>query len=332
MIKKGLAGAIALLLLLLPLTTGCNARREDDGLKIVCTVFPLYDWVKNIVGEHDAVEVSLLVKDGTDLHSYQPSAADMVSISSCDLLVCLGGGSEGWVEDALSRKPREGRAVLRLTEAEGVVLRQISDERLTEDCDEDCGEEHEHIHSHTGNETDEHIWLSLKNAQACTNAIAATLASLDETKAEQYRANAAAYTASLQEMDQAYAAAVAEVSDPKLIFADRFPFVYLTEDYGVSYLAAFRGCTTDTDATPDTVIRLAKGLTDWNLSAVTVTESSDRALAQGILRTAGRNEDAILVMDSMQSVTRKQIDEGTSYLAIMERNLSVFRQAITPTE
>ncbi|MBQ8331468.1 MAG: zinc ABC transporter substrate-binding protein [Clostridia bacterium] len=328
MLKKGLAVTLALILLLMPLVTGCGERRDDGVLRVVCTVFPLYDWVRAVMGDRENIEVSLLVKDGTDLHSYQPSAADMVKISSCELLVCLGGGSELWVEEAL--KKNDSGEVLRLTEAEGVTLRQVSDEGFASDCETDCEEDHDHAHSHEEGEQDEHIWLSLKNARGCVEAIVAALSRLDEAGAEAYRANGDAYAAKLSALDASYTSAVAQVAQPRLIVADRFPFVYLAEDYGVSYLAAFRGCTTDTDATPDTVIRLAKGVKDWGLGAVLVTESGDPSLAQSVIRAAERDGVKILVMDSMQSVTQARIDEGESYLAVMERNLPAFRQAIAP--
>ncbi len=323
--KKILTYSAVLLLLvalLLPALTACD-REDGDELTVVCTVFPLYDWVSNVVGAVDGIRVILSVENGTDLHSFQPTAANIMDIADCDLLVCLGSSSEQWVDQAVASNPARHRTVLKMSEAPEVTLRQIS---LASECNE---EGHDHGHGHSHGETDEHLWLSLANARAGVFAIADALSALDGEHAEQYRKNAAAYGDSLSTLDGQYREAIEKAPCKTLLFADRFPFVYLAEDYGFSYIAAFRGCTTETDADSDTIIRLATAADEHGLSHIMVTESSDRALAESVIRATANKNQQILAMDSMQSVTAKDRTAGVTYRSVMEANLVVLTQALS---
>ena len=318
MIKKMMALFLGALLAIVPLG-GCGSPKEDGRVQVVCTVFPVYDWVRTIVGEADHIEVILLAQNGADLHSYQPTAADMARIASCDLLVRVGGDSDEWVVEMLESAPRTERTEVVLTEAPGVVLREVSAESVAA--------EHEHEHDHTC-VTDEHLWLSVKNAMACVDYIAARLCEAEGVDAEVLGKNAADYRERLAELDARFAATVAEAAEPSMLVADRFPFVYLTEDYGIRYMAAFEGCTTETDADFDTMIRLAKTLDEWGLSYVTVTESSDRALARAVIEASRDKNQTVAVLNAMQSVTAAELEEGISYYSVMEDNLAVLRQIL----
>lgn len=316
--------ALLLCLLLLPVGAfGCGRREEDRSVKIVCTLFPLYEWTKNVVGELPGVEVSLLIDNGTDLHSYEPTTHDIVELLSADLVVYIGSASETWVEQTLARRDADSYTALDLRRSEGVTLHHISAESVVAEEAHD----HEHGHTHDHGSEDEHLWLSLRNAAACTTAIADAIGGIDAERAEQYRANGAAYAVQLAELDARYAQAVAEAEAPTMLFADRFPFVYLAEDYGIRYVAAFEGCTTETDATPATILHLAEHADEWRLGCIFVTETSDRALAQSVQRAAKGGDRAIVCLDSMQAVTRKRMDSGVTYLGIMEQNLQVLQDA-----
>lgn len=322
---KKLFVTVLALLLLIPSVSGCSDIQRDDEISVVCTVFPIYDWTKNIIGEADGVELSLLVSNGTDLHSYQPTAADIIAVTDCDLLICLGGTSDAWIEEALAQNPSDTRRVIRLDEVQGVTLRHISQDSLASECEGDgCHDGHDHAHS----ETDEHLWLSLKNAQAAVRAISEELSALNEENSELYLANAEAYTEKLGALDGKYAELAESATSPYVLFADRFPFVYLMDDHGIGYTAAFSVCTTDTDASPDTIIRLASAANEKKLEYLIVTESSDRSLANSVIRATDSKDQDILVMDSMQSVTEGDIKSGTSYLSVMESNLSVLCTAL----
>ncbi len=316
-LKKTVCIIFACLLLLLSLGSCGRDGTEEEGLSIVCTVFPLYDWIKNTVGEDSDAEIFWLTDGGTDLHSFQPSAEDMIRIATADLVVYVGGSSDGWIEEALKNSSAKGLA---LSRSEGVTLRAVSSE---------SGHSHEDGHGH---ETDEHIWLSLRNAEASVRAICRALAESDPEGAERYRANSEEYIGKLRALDASYAAAVAEAEDPRLIVADRFPFVYLTEDYGIEYAAAFSGCTTDVDADLAMVIRLADRIGEWKAERILITERSDGSLAESVIRASGIEGLFVERMNSLQSVDAKSCAEGMTYLSAMEENLAALRRILGVSE
>ena len=311
--KRILCALLACACLLLPLV-GCGEARDGARVKIVCTVFPLYDWVRTVVGDRSDVEILWLTDNGSDPHSFQPSAKDMVEIATADLVVYIGGVSDAWVEEAL--KNGKAGSGLALSEEEGIVLRAVSSE---------SGHGREDGHSH---EVDEHIWLSLRNASVSVSAIARRLGALDGENADTYAERARAYAEELRAMDLSFAWNLSQAEEPRLVFADRFPFVYLTEDYGIEYRAAFSGCTTDTDADFSTVDRLAGVINEWDVPYVMVTEGADRSLAESVIRATKKKNQTLLSMESMQAVRREQAENGMSYLSVMEENLRVLLRAL----
>ena len=300
---------------LLPLASSCS-KRDDGKITVLCTVFPLYDWVKNIVGESETVEVSLLITNGSDLHSYQPSAEDIIRISSADLFFYVGGSSDAWVEETLKTQASEDRIDVKMTE--------IPEIRLREMCIDSTAEHHDHDHGGM----DEHLWLSLFNAKTASAYLTERLCELDEEDAETYRENFTAYASSLDALDEEYASLVAEKDAPRMLCADRFPFVYLAEDYGISYICAFEGCSTDANASAETISRLAKALDEYGLSSIVTTERPTAGLAESVRDASTAKDQKILALDSMQSVTQKEADSGADYLNIMKQNLETLRQIL----
>lgn len=325
--RKKLLAILLLLCLALGMLSGCAARKEDGKLTVVCTVFPIYEWARNVVGSLEGVEVVLLVGSGTDLHSYQPTTADMIGMISADLLIYIGGDSETWVEESLKGREREERSLLNLRGAEGVTLRATSAESIVAEHEHSHGHDqgHDQGHDHDHGIVDEHLWLSLSNAVACTEAIVDALCELDPSNASAYEDQGLAYTQELWDLDAAYVETVARASEPTLLFADRFPFVYLAEEYGIRYVAAHAGCSSETDATPSTVIHLAEHVDEWGLSAICVTESSDGSLAKSVIRATERKNQRIVVLDSMQAVTYSDVEDGETYLSIMEKNRALLQ-------
>ena len=311
-----------ILALLLPCAFGCGGSTDDGKISIVCTLFPQYDWVRSIVGESDSISVTLLVKNGADGHSYQPTAADIMTISSCDMIVYLGADSDIWVQEALKRAKNDDTEKIELTELEGITLHNISS------SSHDHGDHGDHEHEH-GHVFDEHIWLSLKNASVAIDALSESICAIDESNAELYRANAERYKNELLALDGEYSSAVASVGDsnPFMLFADRFPFVYLLEDYEIEYAAAFEGCTTDVDAGFDTVLRLIKEADEHKISYIAVTETSDMALARTVAESA-KGDIQIIVLNSLQGVTASQLEGDLSYLSAMRENLRVISLAL----
>ena len=311
---------ILLVLALLPYLPSCQKAEDSEKITILCTLFPMYDWVKNIVGDREDVEVSLLIKNGTDPHSYQPTAADIMAISNCDMIVYIGGESDKWVQEALERAKNADIAKIDLSEMEGMTLREVSSSSHSH---------HEDDHEHHHGAFDEHLWLSLANAKAATLGLSSAICAIDSENARLYKDNTAKYIEKLDSLDEKYADAVKSVEEKArfLLFADRFPFVYLLSEYGVEYSAPFDGCTTDVNADFGTVLELIKEADTHEVAYIAVTETSDKALANTVAGSA-KNDIEILVMNSLQSVTASQLAEGISYLGVMEKNLGTLKKAL----
>ena len=315
--KKNLALFLAVLLLF-AMMAGCGSTKtEEKKLSVVTTIFPVYDWVRNVLGENaENAELTFLLDSGVDLHSYQPTADDLITIANCDLFLYVGGESDEWVEDALEAAGNPDRKVLNLMEVLGSAA--VKPEELVE------GMEAEEEEDADEPEYDEHIWLSLNNAALLTDAIKNALSEIDPAHQDAYRSNAEAYIQALQKLNLQYIDTVQNASCKTLLFADRFPFRYLADDYGISYYAAFAGCSAESEASFETVAFLAGKVDELGLPAVVTLEGSDGKIAQTVIDTVQGEKPAILTMDSLQSVT----DTNADYCTIMEQNLAVLQQAL----
>lgn len=293
-------------------------------LRVVATIFPVYDWARQVVGDLPGVELVWLQDTGVDLHSYQPSASDLLILSSCDLFLYVGGESDSWVESALAEAVNPNQQTLNLLD---VLGDKALPEELTEGMQADDHEGHDHDHEDE-EAPDEHIWLSLRNASLLTGALADALGRLDPANADAYAANAAAYQAQLAELDAEYQAAVEGASVSALLFGDRFPFRYLTDDYGLEVYAAFPGCSAETEASFETVAFLAGKVDQLGLPAVLTIEGSDQRVAQTIIQNTAAQDAALLRLDSMQGTSARDAAGGATYLSIMESNLEVLKAAL----
>ena len=314
--KKALYALLALAVLLVAVSCGAPQKKKHDRLTVVATMFPLYDWARNIAGEN--ADVLLLLDNSTDLHSYQPTADDIVKIASCDLFLYVGGESDKWVADALTSIGSGAPEAVSLLKALGD--KAVGEERL-----EGMEAEEEHEHEEEEIEYDEHVWLSLRNAKALCGAIADELCALDGANAGAYAANLAAYTARLDALDEAFESAVSAASGKVLVFADRYPFRYLADDYGLTCYAAFSGCSAETEASFETVVFLAHKVDEYHLPAILQIESADGSLARTVRDSTADKDQAILTLDSLQSAAG---GGERSYLAAMEANLDVLKQAL----
>lgn len=332
--KKIIAAATALLVAA-GMFTGCGASEkptaQGDKLKIVTTIFPEYDWTREILGDQsERAEVTMLLDNGVDLHSYQPTADDLIKIAECDLFIYVGGESDGWVESALASTSNPDRAVINLIDTLGdsVKLEEVVEGMQETEHDHEEDEDHAHDADEQETETDEHVWLSLRNAQAVCQKIAEKLGEIDPEHEQAYTQNALAYIDKLSALDAKYQAAVAAANKKTLVFGDRFPFRYLTEDYGLNYYAAFVGCSAETEASFETIRFLAEKTDALGLSHVLTIENPNHKIAETVVaNTSGKNQQ-VLSMDSMQSVTSKDVAAGATYLSIMEHNLDVLTQAL----
>ena len=377
-----------LVLLFMVGVSGCGSSKNDAAkksgvpgtdapkLKIVATIFPEYSWTKELLGRHEKdVELTLLAKKGVDMHSYQPSAEDILKIANSDLFIYVGGESDKWVDKALKEGGNPKRKVINLIklmgdrakaeeEVEGMEKHDHHDhdkdgqahqekdkhDEKHEQHDKDKHDEkhhdkdkheekHEHEKEHDKDkhddkdhheqpEYDEHVWLSLKNADIACKALTENLAALDSKNAETYRANYAAYSKKLAALDAKYKETVTKSTVKVVLFGDRFPFRYLTDDYGLQYYAAFNGCSAETEASFETVVYLGEKLDELQLKHVFIIENSNTDIADTVIRTSKDQNRDILVLDSMQSVTGGQAENGVTYLSVMEENLEVLKKGL----
>lgn len=319
--KRRFNGLIVVVLVVMILT-GCGKQKdrtaaEGGKLRVVAAIFPAWDWTRNVLGNNPAgVELSLLVDNGVDLHSFQPSVDDILSISNADLFIYVGGESDQWVTDALMQAKNPNIRILKM-------LNAIGDAARTEETVEGMQSEEEEEDA-----LDEHVWLSLRNAAVIVDAIAGELLALDSANANVYRENAAAYKAKLSALDERYQQTVTHAEKNTLLFGDRFPFRYLVDDYGLSYYAAFSGCSAETEASFETISFLAQRCNELALPVVLKIDGSDGKIAETIVKNTDAKNQTILTFDSMQSVTAKDIQNGTDYLSVMEKNLDVLKQAL----
>ena len=310
-----------------PKAKKAKESKNTNTIKIVTTIFPEYDWTREIIGtQTENTELTLLMNNGTDLHSYQPSIQDIAKISTADIFIYVGGESDGWVKDTLKNVRNKNIIALNLMELLGDKVRE---EEIIEGMQ---AEEDEHHHEHHDDEEeieyDEHVWLSLRNAKICCNAICEALCKIAPENATAYKTNLAAYSKKLDDLDSRFSGTVSSSTQTTLLFGDRFPFRYFVDDYSLNYYAAFVGCSAETEASFETIIFLAKKVDELGLNSVCQIESGTGKIARTIIQSSKNKNATILTFDSMQSVNSTNIKNGTTYLNIMEKNLEVLNEAL----
>jgi len=284
----------------------------------------LGDKVKN-------VEVTMLLDNGVDLHSYQPTINYIAKISDCDMFIYVGGESDGWVNDALKNAKNDKMKVINLLE---VLGDSVKTEELIEGMQE---EEHDHHHDNEEiteekheheEEKDEHVWLSLKNAKILCKVIADNLSEIDPENKDIYSANVSAYIEKLSALDEEYKKIVNGSNRKIVLFGDRFPFRYLVDDYGLDYYAAFVGCSAETEASFETVSFLSKKTDELKLPCVLTIEGANHKIAETVIANTYAKNQKVLTMDSMQSTTSSDVKNGITYISVMEKNLDILREAL----
>ena len=319
-------------------------KGNSNKISIVCTTFPQYDWVKNILGEEaERFYVTLLLDNGVDMHSYQPAVKDIATAGSSDLFIYVGGESDTWVEDALKEAKNKDLKAINLMETldnfvkEEEVVEGMQEERKSlghsheksskEKQEQTQKESHENSQEINGQkeaadeepEYDEHIWLSIRNAE---------IKQLDSDNAKVYQNNAENYIKKLDTLDKQYANTIQNAKYKAILFGDRFPFRYMADDYDLKYYAAFAGCSAETMAGFETVTFLAKKADELRLPVILTIENSDGRIAEAVKSNTTKKNQKILAMNSLQSVTKEQIADGITYLQVMQENLSVLSEAL----
>ncbi len=306
--------------------TGCSQGRlssAPEKIDVICTTFSEYDWTRQIVGDSKNVEITYLLGTGVDLHNYQPSAEDIMKISDCDMFVYVGGESDKWVDDALREARNKDMQVVKLLESIGDFAKEeeIKEGMEAEEEEEEEGEEE-------GPEYDEHVWLSLRNAEICCDDICNALCKLDSSGAEGYKANLAAYNAELDALDSEYTDMANNAKVKTIVFGDRFPFRYLVDDYGIDYYAAFVGCSAETEASFETIVGLANKIDELGIDTVFTIENSDPSIAQAVIDNSENKDRNIETLNSIQSVTADTVSSGVTYISIMRQNLETLRKVL----
>lgn len=316
-----LAAVITVSVISLALFSSCYSENSSnaDVFTVVCTGFPQYDWVKSIMGEiADNSNIILLTENGTDLHSYQASAADMRSIANSDLFIYNGGESDKWAADFAAQNPQIISFQI-MSSCNAVEEEKVEGMQDSED---------DHSHGNEETELDEHVWLSLRNAKLICSDICSLLCEADSENAELYKKNTESYCARIDELDMQFSTLFSSASDTAIVVADRFPFRYLCEDYGIAYYAAFPGCSADSEASFETIVFLSKKLDELDLNTIFITETSDGSIADTVRDNTQKKNQNIVTLYSMQSVTAEEIASGETYLGIMQKNLDAFTIAL----
>ena len=328
-------------------------KGNSNKISIVCTTFPQYDWVKNILGEEaERFYVTLLLDNGVDMHSYQPAVKDIATAGSSDLFIYVGGESDTWVEDALKEAKNKDLKAINLMETldnfvkEEEVVEGMQEERKSlghsheksskEKQEQTQKESHENSQEINGQkeaadeepEYDEHIWLSIRNAEIMVKNIEKAIEQLDSDNAKVYQNNAENYIKKLDTLDKQYANTIQNAKYKAILFGDRFPFRYMADDYDLKYYAAFAGCSAETMAGFETVTFLAKKADELRLPVILTIENSDGRIAEAVKSNTTKKNQKIVAMNSLQSVTKEQIADGITYLQVMQENLSVLSEAL----
>ena len=328
-------------------------KGNSNKISIVCTTFPQYDWVKNILGEEaERFNVTLLLDNGVDMHSYQPAVKDIATAGSSNLFIYVGGESDTWVEDALKEAKNKDLKAINLMETldnsvkEEEVVEGMQEERESlghsheksskEKQEQTQKESHENSQEINGQkeaadeepEYDEHIWLSIRNAEIMVKNIEKAIEQLDSDNAKVYQTNAENYIKKLDTLDKQYANTIQNAKYKAILFGDRFPFRYMADDYDLKYYAAFAGCSAETMAGFETVTFLAKKADELRLPVILTIENSDGRIAEAVKSNTTKKNQKILAMNSLQSLTKEQIADGITYLQVMQENLSVLSEAL----
>lgn len=291
---------------------GDKLKGKDDGkLDIVTTIFPSYDFAKEISG--DNANITMLLKSGQESHTYEPTTQDILSIQNCDLFIYVGGENDAWVDD-----------ILESFDEPVTVIKMMDCVQLCEEVHIEGTDDHDHEHDHD-HETDEHVWTSPKNAMAISQEICDTLCEIDEDNKDEYKKNCENYLSELQKLDGEIREVVESAKRDTLVFGDRFPFLYFAQEYGLNYYAAFSGCSTETEPSAKTIAFLIEKIESEDIPAVLYIEFSAQTVADSIAEQTGTKS---LLLHSCHNVTKEEIEDGASYISLMEGNIEVLKEAL----
>lgn len=302
---KRILGLVLTLIIILSAFCSCTnkSKTDDSKLNIVTTIFPYYDFAKNIVG--DKVNVNLLLSPGSEPHHFEPSPSQMVDIENCDLFIYTGGESDEWAEsiiDGLDSKVK----VLKLIDCVTTYNEEETDKTQND-------------------EIDEHIWTSPENAIEITNIISKEIQNIDKTNADYYKQNTDSYLEELSSLDAKFQDIVDNGKKNKIVFGDRFPILYFVKQYNLDYECAFPGCSHETEPGIATINRLIDVVKEENIPVVFYLDFSNQSVANLLCEDTGAKS---LVYHSCHNVTADDFEKGVSYISLMEENAEALKEAL----
>lgn len=317
------------------LLAGCGTERaegvseevQDDGrISVVTTIFPQYDFVRQIAGEN--VKLKMLLKPGEETHSYEPTPQDIIAIQNSDIFIYVGGENDAWVEDILESMPEADMRTLKLMDCVDTV-----EEEHVEGMQEQPGHSHEEEESHEDeteeehsvHEIDEHVWTSPVNASAIVDKIKDLLVQADPENRQIYEENAEVYEADLAELDAEFRDVVDNAGRSLVVFGDRFPFRYFADEYGLDYYAAFPGCASDTEPSAATMAFLINKVKEEEIPAVLKMELSNENIANAIAEATGTE---VRTFYSCHNLTAEEFEDGETYLSMMQKNIETLKEVL----
>jgi zinc transport system substrate-binding protein len=299
---------------------------ENNKIKVVVTTPPLYDWTSTIVGSlSNIVDITTLQVSGEDLHEYQPTARDIIDIGKADIFIHIGGVSDSWVEKTLDQIEKPDRKIISALSCVKGMIKKDCHCKCTHSNDSHTSN---HDHKDAFDMPDEHIWLSLRFAQKICMEIATHLAGKSADHKETFLNNAKKYCLHLSELDESFLRHTSTAKNKTVIIADRFPFMHFFNDYKLSHFAAFEGCSAETDAGFQTIMRLSKNLNDLDTSFIYILEGGDERIAQKTIETAKKKDVAILRLNSLQNVPLKKLSSLGGYLEVMKKNIEELKKSV----
>lgn len=290
-----------------------SALASEASLSIVCTIFPAYDFARQLAG--DTAQVRLLLPPGSESHSYEPSPRDIIDIQQADLFLYAGGESDHWVEEILASMGDNAPRTFRLTDCVTLLAEETSASM----------EQEAHEHGQEEAEMDEHVWTSPKNAMLIVQQLCATLCDIAPQNTQAYEGALSTYLADLKGLDAAFEETVADGKRDLIVFGDRFPFRYFAHDYHLRYDAAFPGCSEDSEPSVRTVISLVDTIRAEQIPVIFYIEFSSRKTADVLAEETGAKE---LLFHSCHNVSAEELDAGATYLSLMWNNVAALKEAL----
>ncbi|MBR6681505.1 MAG: zinc ABC transporter substrate-binding protein [Clostridia bacterium] len=288
---------------------GKKAAGDEGKLKITTTVFPPYDFARQIAGEN--AEIKMLVPPGSESHSFEPSLTDLSVIYNSDIFIYAGGDSEEWVKDIAENAAEKGVLTLAMTDCTELIYKK--------------GHEHDSDHSHTVQEIDEHVWTTPNNAILICEKIKELMCQKDEKNTEIYNANYDRYKAELEALHNEFTGVIQDATTKTLVFEGRCPFAYFCKEYGLVCHSAIDGCSSNTEVGLTTVSELIGIVKEQNIPAVLYIELSNQEIADTICKSTGAKK---LFLHSCHCISKEEIESGATYISLMKNNVETVREAL----